>query len=130
MRPSCLSHLTGIVAHTTPLRAGQASVVMRRFDLEQFLANIQKFEINEFGIVPPILIAILMSPLTPKYSLKTIRSVSVGAAPLGKDTQERFRKLVPKEATVNQVWGMTESECHARRLGAFGANGVLLMHHC
>ena len=106
----CLEHLHNTVAHTTPLRSGQVSVVMRRFDLEHFLEHVDSFEINELGLVPPIFIAIIMSPLTKKYSLKSVRAVTAGAAPLGKETQERFRELVPPGTSVNQVWGMTESK--------------------
>ena len=99
------------VAHTTPLRAGQVSVVMRRFELEPFLATFEKFRINEIGIVPPIVIAIIMSGLASKYSLESIHHVSCGAAPLGKASQDRLRELLPKGAMVNQVWGMTETSC-------------------
>ncbi|KAK0118804.1 hypothetical protein ONS95_007684 [Cadophora gregata] len=101
------------VAHTTPLRAGQPSVIMRRFELEPLLSNIEKFEINEIGLVPPIIIAIIMSGLASKYSLKGIKSLTSGAAPLGKDSQDRMRDLLAPGALVNQVWGMTETSCIA-----------------
>lgn len=101
------------VAHTTPLRSGAISVVMRRFELEPFFATIEKFKINEVGIVPPIAIAIIMSGLAKKYSLGSVRQVSIGAAPLGKEPQMRLRELLPKGALCNQVWGMTETSCVA-----------------
>ena len=78
------------------------AIVMRRFDLEEYLANIEKWEINEVGIVPPIAIGIMMSPLNKKYSLKSVRVVSIGAAPLGRDSQKRLRDLLPDEAMVVQ----------------------------
>jgi non-ribosomal peptide synthetase component E (peptide arylation enzyme) len=64
---------------------------MRRFDLENFLANIEKYQINEMGIVPPIVIAIIMSGLAKKYSMASVRYIGVGAAPLGKASQDRIR---------------------------------------
>lgn len=78
-------------------------MIMRRFDLEAFLASIEKFQINEIGLVPPIVIAIVMSDLAKKYSLNSVRHISVGAAPLGKEAQGTLRKLLPPGATVNQV---------------------------
>jgi long-subunit acyl-CoA synthetase (AMP-forming) len=42
-----------------------------------------------------------------------IRAVSIGAAPLGKDSQDRLRNLLEPGATVNQVWGMTKLSCIA-----------------
>jgi long-subunit acyl-CoA synthetase (AMP-forming) len=86
---------------------------MRRFELEPFLANVEKFEINEIGVVPPIAIAIIMSGLGKKYCLKSVKSVQCGAAPLSKESQSRLRLLLPEDATVLQVWGMTETSCVA-----------------
>lgn len=101
------------IAHTSALRQGAPSIVMRRFELEAFLANIGIFGVNEMGVVPPIAIAIIMSGLGAKYSLASLRSVSIGAAPLGKASQDRLRALLGENAVVNQVWGMTEMSCVA-----------------
>jgi 4-coumarate--CoA ligase len=54
-----------------------------------------------------------MSDLNKKYSLKSVRMVNSGAAPLGRESQDRLRQLMPKGALVNQVWGMTETSCIA-----------------
>ncbi len=86
---------------------------MRRFELESFLANIEKFQINEAGVVPPIVIAIIMSSLNKKFSLESVRAFTVGAAPLGKDSQDRIRDLLAPGTFVNQVYGMTELSCIA-----------------
>jgi acyl-CoA synthetase (AMP-forming)/AMP-acid ligase II len=86
-------------------------VIMRRFELEPFLANVQNFQINEMLMVPPIVIAIIMSGLGEKYSLKSVRSVTIGAAPLGKDAQDKLKSLLAPGTTVTQVWGMTEASC-------------------
>lgn len=86
---------------------------MRRFELEPFLANIGKYSINSLGLVPPIVIAIVMSGLAGKYRLDTVKDVSVGAAPLDRVSQARLRELFSPECLVNQVWGMTETSCAA-----------------
>jgi 4-coumarate--CoA ligase len=101
------------VAVITPFRAGHATYVMRRFELETYLANIEKYSITELAIVPPIAIAIIMSPITKKYSLKSIRQAACGAAPLGKGPQARLRALLAEDAPFTQVWGMTETSCVA-----------------
>lgn len=100
-------------AHTSALRSGHISYIMRRFELEPLLESISKYQITEIGIVPPIAIAIIMSPLTKNYSLKSIKAASCGAAPLAKETQKRFHDLLEPSATVTQVWGMTETSCIA-----------------
>jgi len=62
---------------------------------------------------PPIAVAMIMSDITPNYSLESVRQVTVGAAPLGKDSQIRLRQLLPPGAFCTQVWGMTELSCIA-----------------
>jgi 4-coumarate--CoA ligase len=103
------------IGHTTPLRDGNRSYVMRRFDLEIFLSSIQKFKITEISVVPPIVLTVLASPLTKKYNLTSVKSTACGAASLGKVHQRQFEVLLAKDASFNQVWGMTETSCVAAR---------------
>jgi 4-coumarate--CoA ligase len=46
-----------------PFREGATSYVMRRFELEPFLKHVGTYGITEILIVPPMAIAIIMSPL-------------------------------------------------------------------
>lgn len=75
---------------------------MRRFDLEEFLEATDRFQVTEWAIVPPIVIGIIMSPVTKKYSLKSVRNVIVGAAPLGRESQLALKKLLVDECFVLQ----------------------------
>ena len=87
---------------------------MRRFDLEHFLTAVEKYGVTDLAMVPPIVIAILMSPFSQKRPfLKKVRLAACGAAPLDKDVQARFRTLMSEESPFNQVWGMTETSCIA-----------------
>lgn len=87
---------------------------MRRFNLEEFLTAIEKYGITDLTLVPPIVIAIVMSPISQKRPfLKKVRLAACGAAPLDKDVQARFRLLMGEEGPFNQVWGMTETSCIA-----------------
>jgi 4-coumarate--CoA ligase len=78
---------------------------MRRFELEPFLAAIEKFQITDTIAVPPMAIQIIMSELTSKYSLESIKTILLGAAPLGLESQNRLLQLLPKDARAVQVWG-------------------------
>lgn len=100
-------------AHTSALRSGMKTYVMRRFDLESWLCNISRFGITEANMVPPMVISIINSPLTKKYSLKSIRNSWVGAAPLAAEPQARLKALLREDAPFNQVWGMSETSCIA-----------------
>ncbi|KAL4894993.1 AMP-binding enzyme [Aspergillus ambiguus] len=100
--------------HFSALKAGHRVYMMRRFDLPLFLSTTQKYQISDVAVVPPIVIAILMTPIShSKPWLKSIRAASVGAAPLDKDAQAKFRALIGDGAPCTQVWGMTETCCVA-----------------
>lgn len=91
---------------------------MRRFDLEGFLTTVEKYNITDLAIVPPIVIAVLMSPISHKRPfLKKVQGAACGAAPLDKDVQARFRMLMGDNAPFTQVWGMTETSCVATKFG-------------
>jgi 4-coumarate--CoA ligase len=85
-------------AHTSTLKLGEKSYVMRRFDLEAFAASIEKFGATQLVLVPPIAIALIMAPIVKKYSLKSIRWGGIGAAPLSKELQARLLALLANDA--------------------------------
>ncbi|OCT52926.1 4-coumarate--CoA ligase-like 7 [Cladophialophora carrionii] len=97
--------------HTSTLKLGETSYVMRRFDLETYLANIEKFKVTELYLVSAMAVAIAMSPLLKKYSLRSIRAGLAGAAPLSKETQAAIRPYLAPDAPFCQVMGMTEASC-------------------
>lgn len=66
-------------------------------------------------MVPPVVIRVIISPLSLKHSLKSIRTALVGAAPLGASTQTRFKALLSDDATLTQVLGLTETSCLVAR---------------
>ncbi|KAI9812709.1 MAG: hypothetical protein M1827_004465 [Pycnora praestabilis] len=108
------------VAHTSTLKSGNSSYVQRRFDLKIFVESIEKYQVTDLLLVPPIVVGIVMSGLGQKYSLSSVRYGGVGAAPLDKDLQNRFgavldRKRKPSSpaAQFTQVFGMTETSCAA-----------------
>jgi 4-coumarate--CoA ligase len=95
--------------HASPFRSGHAIWIMRRFELEPFLAGIERHQVTNLAMVPPLVIAIINSQLINKYSLKSVRTAAVGAAPLDAGSQRRMRMLLAPDATFTQVWGMTET---------------------
>ncbi|KAJ5787876.1 AMP-dependent synthetase/ligase [Penicillium paradoxum] len=102
------------VSHISTLKMGSAAYMLRRFELETYLETVEKYDVTDLGMVPPIVIAILMSPLSQKrpYLQKT-KMAACGAAPLDKNVQARFRSLMGDNSPFTQVWGMTETSCIA-----------------
>ncbi|ETN37935.1 uncharacterized protein HMPREF1541_07558 [Cyphellophora europaea CBS 101466] len=108
--PLPMFHVATVPAvHISPFRTGHPCWIMRRFELEPFLAAIQRHQITDLGMVPPLVIAIIMSPLSKKYSMRSVRRVAAGAAPLDAASQRRLQALCHPDATFTQVWGMTET---------------------
>ncbi|KAK6369655.1 uncharacterized protein PV06_10678 [Exophiala oligosperma] len=103
------------VGHTTPLKSGDKTYVLRRFELEPFCAAIQTFQITELPVVPPIVLMILASPAAKSDNLRSVKNTQCGAASLNKVHQRRFEELLAPDASFNQVWGMTETTCVASR---------------
>lgn len=102
---------TAPVCHYAPLRSGDQCYIVKRFDLETFLQVVEKFQITEGAFVPPVIHAIINSPLSKKYSLKSIRIGHAGAAPVDKWSQSKLKTLMAPNAPLTQVWGMTETSC-------------------
>lgn len=90
---------------------------MRRFELESFLNTVETFKATELMLVPPIVIAILMSPYSKTRDfMASVKFATSGAAPLDKELQVKFMRMLGDGACMNQVWGMTETSCIATKL--------------
>ncbi|CEF77559.1 unnamed protein product [Fusarium graminearum] len=125
------SHIYGLVviAHIAQYR-GDETVVMQRFQLDQLLACIQKFRIEQLSVVPPIIVQLLSSQdKCRKYDLSSVRLVFSGAAPLGGETIQKLLEHYPKWR-ISQGYGLTEaspSVFHTSEADAFlGSSGSLL----
>lgn len=95
------------------LRAGVPTYIMRRFDVTKYFQYIQKYQITDLMVVPPIVVALIKSPLLddPQY-MKSVKFGLSGAAPLDVITQNELRKKLPGVA-FTQIFGMTETTCLA-----------------
>lgn len=82
---------------------------MPRFVLSDFINNVEKYQITELSLVPPMVISIIQSPLATRHKFRSIRLAHGGAAPLGKEHQMKFKDLLPYNTPFTQIWGMTET---------------------
>lgn len=100
--------------HTSALRSGHANYIMRRFEVDTFLENIEKYKITDLLLVPPIVVSIVMSPNPNKIkALSSVKAASTGGAPLDKIMQARFQELLDPATPFTQIWAMTETSCLA-----------------
>ncbi|KAL6584597.1 4-coumarate--CoA ligase 1 [Orobanche minor] len=90
------------------LRVGAAILIMQKFDIGPFLELIQRYKVTIGPFVPPIVLAIVKSPVVDEYDLSSVRTVMSGAAPLGKELEDAVRVKFPN-AKLGQGYGMTEA---------------------
>ncbi|KAF2651247.1 4-coumarate-CoA ligase-like protein [Lophiostoma macrostomum CBS 122681] len=102
--------------HISPLRSGHVQYIMRRFEVNAFLTFCQKYSITDLTLVPPMVTAIVSSPISTsgkQTKLASVRAALAGAAPLDKAMQARFQELLADGAPFTQIWAMTETSCFA-----------------
>ena len=103
-----LFHIYGmVVVMKLGLCNGATIVTMPRFDFEEFLAIVQKYRITNLPIVPPIVLAMVKSPIVSQYDLSAVRLVFSGAAPLGEAQARQLQERI--SCAVRQGYGMTEA---------------------
>ncbi len=103
-----LYHAAGLNAGLNAfLGVGATLVLMRRFDLEVYLALSERYRATLVGGPPPLILALTKSLAWDKYGLSAVRSAGCGAAPLGAELHEAFEQRTG--VLLGQMWGMTEA---------------------
>lgn len=101
-------HIYGMtVLLNLALRQRASLVTMPRFDLVEFLANIQEHGCTYLYIAPPIAVALAKHPIVDQYDISTVHTVFSGAAPLDGDTAELAGRRI--HARMMQGYGLTET---------------------
>ncbi|XP_047096784.1 4-coumarate--CoA ligase 1-like [Schistocerca piceifrons] len=107
---------------------GVAMIIMTQFDIDTFLQLIQDYKVQSLALVPPIVALISYHPSVANYDLSSVRRVGCGAAPLGSDLQEAFKKRLPSVEEITQAYGLTEATLMVTRIppgkNKMGSSGV------
>jgi acyl-CoA synthetase (AMP-forming)/AMP-acid ligase II len=110
-RPICpipFFHMAGqAVGMNKVLRAGATVVTMSRFDVEEFLAMIQRFRATAVLGAPPIVLALAKHPLVDRYDLSSLEKIVSGSAPLSAQLQTACAERLGR--FVGQAYGLTET---------------------
>ena len=101
-------HIYGMVAiQFIVLALGGTLITMPKFDMEEFLATVQKYKVTFAPLVPPIVLGLAKHPAVAKYDLSSLRMVLSGAAPLGEGVALEAARRV--RCKIAQGYGMTEA---------------------
>jgi acyl-CoA synthetase (AMP-forming)/AMP-acid ligase II len=101
-------HIYGmVVIMKLGLANGATIVSVPRFDFQEFLGIVQKYKLTVLPLVPPIVLAMVKSPVVRQFDLSSVRLVFSGAAPLGEDLARALSTQLG--CPVTQGYGMTEA---------------------
>ncbi|GLF97302.1 4-coumarate--CoA ligase family protein [Streptomyces yaizuensis] len=101
-------HIYGLTClMNAPLQSGATVVVLPRFELESFLAAIEKHRVTGLYMAPPIVLALAKQPAVERYDLSSLEYLYCGAAPLDARLAEACGARLGLPA-VRQGYGMTE----------------------
>ncbi|WP_295818725.1 AMP-binding protein [uncultured Microbacterium sp.] len=100
-------HIYGMtVLLNLALKQRATLVTMPKFDLVQFLTNIQTYGCTYLYIAPPIAVALAKHPIVDQFDISTVHTVFSGAAPLDGETAEIAARRI--NARMMQGYGMSE----------------------
>jgi acyl-CoA synthetase (AMP-forming)/AMP-acid ligase II len=101
-------HIYGmVVIMMLGVAGGGTIVVMPRFEMQEFLTNVQRYRATVLPLVPPIVLGLAKHPAVAQFDLSSVRLVFSGAAPLGEDLAREVSKKLG--CPVVQGYGMTEA---------------------
>jgi len=101
-------HIYGmLVVLNSSIYQGATIVTMPRFDLEQFLSLIEKYEVTRAHLVPPIVLGLAKHPLIDQFDLSSLKLIISGAAPLGEDLATACASRLG--CVIKQGYGLTET---------------------
>ncbi|CRG86149.1 hypothetical protein PISL3812_03152 [Talaromyces islandicus] len=77
------------------------------FDLETFCQKSSELKVTDLHLVPPVALAMAVSPVAQKYDLSSLKRIVISAAPLKKSVQLLLKKRLP-HTSVCQGYGLSE----------------------
>ncbi|KXL50427.1 hypothetical protein M433DRAFT_151218 [Acidomyces richmondensis BFW] len=101
-------HIYGltVVLHQNLFR-GITTVVMPKFDIENWCKIVQDERITMAYVVPPVVLLLSKHPCVSKYDLSSLRMLNSGAAPLTKELVESMYNRI--KVPVKQGYGLSET---------------------
>lgn len=91
-----------------PLKTGSVCYVMPRYDQKGFLDAVEKYQITEVLLVPPMVLSLPLAPKCTSSSLASLRQVFCGGAAIPYHVQKGLYDVLHPDARINQIFGMTE----------------------
>ncbi|KAK2360052.1 4-coumarate--CoA ligase [Trifolium repens] len=128
-----LFHVYGFTFLLKCVAMMETVVVMERFGLGKMLSVLERFRVSNLVVAPPLVVAMSKEEATEGYDLSSLKNITCGGAPLGKDNFDAFKAKF-SQVSIIQGYGLTESTAgvirivgpeEASRAGTTGEEGEL-----
>ncbi len=109
-------HVAGIQAMLAAVYGGRTLVLMRQFEVEEWLETVQQERTTRAMLVPTMLKTILDYPDFAKYDLSSLQVITYGAASMPLEVISKALKMMPWVKFIN-AFGQTETTAAITALG-------------
>ena len=111
-----LYHVAGIQAMLAAVYGGRTLVMMRQFEVKEWMTAVQEEKANRAMLVPTMLKRVIDDPDYSKYDLSSLRVITYGAAPMPFEVIKKAIELMPDVRFIN-AFGQTETASTITTLG-------------
>jgi acyl-CoA synthetase (AMP-forming)/AMP-acid ligase II len=111
-----LYHVAGMQAMLAAIYGGRTIVLMRQFEVKEWLGTVQREQATRAMLVPTMLKRIIDEPDFPKYDIKSLKIITYGAAPMPFEVIQKAIRVMPGVKFIN-AFGQTETASTITTLG-------------
>ncbi len=111
-----LYHVAGFQALLAAVYGGRTVVMMRQFEVNDWMKAVQEEKANRAMLVPTMLKRVVDSPDFDKYDMSSLRVITYGAAPMPFEVIKKAIEMLPGVRFIN-AFGQTETASTITMLG-------------
>jgi acyl-CoA synthetase (AMP-forming)/AMP-acid ligase II len=111
-----LYHVAGIQAMLAAIYGGRTLVLMRQFEVKEWIETIQREKATRAMLVPTMLKRVIDAPDYHQYDLSSLKVITYGAAPMPFEVINKAIKVMPWVRFIN-AFGQTETASTITTLG-------------
>ena len=111
-----LYHVAGIQGMLAAIYGGRTLVMMRQFEVKEWLETVQRERATRAMLVPTMLKIIIDYPDFVKYDLSSLQVITYGAASMPFEVISKAIKVMPRVKFIN-AFGQTETASEITALG-------------
>jgi acyl-CoA synthetase (AMP-forming)/AMP-acid ligase II len=111
-----LYHVAGFQALLAAVYGGRTVIMMRQFEVNEWMDLVQKEKVNRAMLVPTMLKRVVDLPDFSKYDLSSLKVITYGAAPMPFEVIKKAIEMLPNVRFIN-AFGQTETSSTITTLG-------------